>query len=84
MADGTVDVTIDTNHVTQIEHDVAPPMKHAVTFPVLIDGRPCSMAIYVMVTPFDLDAGVKTERQFGAVTGRLSAMFDTVAFTIAG
>lgn len=45
---------LDISHLTFVEHGIAPPMREAITLPVLDDtGRDTGVAIYIATSPFN-------------------------------
>lgn len=43
---------------TEVERNIAPPMKTAITLPVVINGRDTGLAIYVSASPFAPQEGL--------------------------
>lgn len=47
--------TLDRSRIEDIEVEVSPPMKMAITIPVLVDGENTGLAIYVAASGFNND-----------------------------
>lgn len=69
-------VTVDLSRALDIEHEISPLMRQAVTLPVLIDGKRSPIAIYIVSSAWDRDgltdqifAAIAAEIKFGLEVG---------------
>lgn len=50
-----MNIILNKSHLTDIEHDIRPPLSCAVTLPVIIDGQDSGICVYVAATAFRPD-----------------------------
>lgn len=50
---------IDKSHIDTVEYGISPPMKIAVTLPIINDGKDTGIVIYIASSPFRQTPGAE-------------------------
>jgi hypothetical protein len=57
-------ITVNTHGITEVEHNIAPPMSRAITLPIMVDIAALeNLAIYVVGPPGTTDARIREVAQ---------------------